>query len=171
MNEIAIDIEGLKELQAAWARAPEICREELGAAMTEADALLEREIKELTPTGASGGGAGGLKGSILSREEIGESSVIGMVSASINYAVPVELGTRPHFPPIEPLIDWVRVKLAITEEKEARGVAFAIARSIARRGTLGVGMFHRGFKYNEAEIERIFQGARDRIVARLGGAA
>jgi len=132
--------------------------------------VLEREIKELTPVGASGGGAAGLKGNIISQEQAGDQDVIGMVSASISYAVPVELGTRPHFPPIQPLIDWVVAKLHIADEKDARGVAFAIAHTIAKRGTLGVGMFHRGFAYNVAQLAPIFEGARDRIVARLAGA-
>ena len=166
MNAIAIDIKGLAELQAAWKKAPQICREELERAMYEADALIEREVKELTPSGASGGGAGGLKGSITSEIQVSENNVIGIVGTSMNYAVPVELGTVPHFPPIEPLIDWVRVKLGVSEH-DARGVAFLVARKISRTGTKAVHMFGRGFDAVEAQVGRIFEAALDRIVARL----
>jgi hypothetical protein len=162
--EISIDIEGLEELQGAWEQAPQICREELEAAMYEADTLVEREVSEQTPRAH-----GLLAGSLTSEVQVGEDNVIGMVGTSMSYAAPVEIGTRPHFPPIEPLIDWVRVKLGVSE-KEARGVAFLVARKISRVGTQGAHMFERGFAAVEAGIEEIFQRALGRIVARLAGA-
>ena len=45
-------------------------------------------------------------------------------------------GRKPGtFPPIEPILDWVRGKLGISDEKEARSVAFVIARKISQSGT------------------------------------
>ncbi len=38
-------------------------------------------------------------------------------------------------PPIEPLIEWVKQKGIAKDDKEARGTAFAIAKSIAKNGT------------------------------------
>jgi len=38
-------------------------------------------------------------------------------------------------PPIDPLIAWVKRKGIVTTDKEARGTAFAIAKSIAKNGT------------------------------------
>ena len=133
--------------------------------MAEADALIEREVIEHTPTAH-----GLLRGSIHSEEQIGPESVIGVVGTSMNYAVPVELGTRPHFPPIEPLIDWVQVKLGVAE-RLARGVAFLVARKIARTGTQGQHMFEIGFASVETQVLALFDGARDRIVTRLAGGA
>jgi hypothetical protein len=47
----------------------------------------------------------------------------------------VEYGTRPHRPPLQPLIAWaVRKGFASTEE-EAYPIAMGIARKIERRGT------------------------------------
>jgi len=44
-------------------------------------------------------------------------------------------GRKPgKFPPIQPIRDWVRRKLNV-EESEVDGVAFVIARKIAREGT------------------------------------
>lgn len=160
---VAIEMTGWNELQAAFRKAPHVLREELGRAMTEADQLLEREVKDLTPT------ASGLtRNSIFSHEQSLESGALGVVGTAQPHAVYVELGTRPHFPPLEPLQDWVRTKLGLPE-KEVRGVAYLIARAIAARGTPAVGMFHRAFARNRNQVETIFERARDRIAARLAG--
>lgn len=163
MNAIVIDVPGLEQLAALWAAAPNEVRAEMETAMIEADALAEREITEITPRAA-----GLLAGSIGSEVQSFEDSVIGVVGTSAAYAVPVELGTRPHFPPIEPLVDWVRVKLGVGE-KEARGVAFLVARKISRTGTKGAHMFERALSSVEPGIAAIFHRALDRIVKRLAG--
>jgi len=53
------------------------------------------------------------------------------------YAPFVDQPTRPHFPPIKPLERWARSKFGATG-KEKTSTAWAVARSIARRGTPGV---------------------------------
>jgi hypothetical protein len=162
---VKIDLEGFAELDAAWRLAPDIVREEMTAAMLESDLLLEREVKEKTPVGV--GGAGGLKGSIAAQEpEISSDVVLGVVGTAMAHAVPVEIGTRPHFPPVQPLEDWVIAKLGVPE-KDAHGVAFLVARKIAARGTLAVGMFHRAFNEQRPKVEAIFAAARQRIAERL----
>lgn len=161
----SIDLSGMRTLQAALARNPAVVREELEAAVTEADLLLEREVSERAPVGA--GGASGFKGSIYHLEEIGDSKAIGLVSTSVAYAVPVEIGTRPHFPPIEPLIDWVKAKFGISGEKEARGAAFAVARKIAARGTKEQRPFGLTFQAMSDQVNAIFDRAAARIAARL----
>ncbi len=50
-----IEIKGLEDLVELWKKAPEMVREELTKAATEATMLLDREIKDVTPVGASGG--------------------------------------------------------------------------------------------------------------------
>jgi len=59
------------------------------------------------------------------------------------YAAPVETGARPHMPPSGALVLWVQKKLGIDDEKQALSVAFAIAKTIAKRGTPGHEMFSR----------------------------
>ena len=71
------------------------------------------------------------------------------------YAVPVELGTGPHMPPIRPLADWAEHKLGVAPEK-ARSVGYRIARKIAAKGTDGAHMFERAFTSNEAQVRTIF---------------
>lgn len=165
--QIAIDFSGLQRLQANMQRSPEIVREELLRAITEADLLLAREVAEATPVGA--GGASGLKGSEFHVERVAGLGVEGFVGSSSDHVVPVELGTRPHFPPITPLVDWVMAKLHVKDEKAARGIAFAIARKISVRGTRGAFMFEKSFARLEAKVRSIFETAQDRIAARLLG--
>jgi len=161
---VPMEIDGWQALDAAWRQAPEMVREELLAAVTEADQLLEREVKDKTPTAT-----GVSRASIFSREQALESGAIGVVGTALPHVAYVELGTKPHFPPVEALEDWVRAKLRISDEKKIHGVALAIARKIAVRGTLGVGMFHRTWAQQQAGVLRIFAAAQIRIAARLAG--
>ncbi len=161
-----IDASGIANLARAWKRAPEIVIEEMTAAVTGGFLLAEREIRERTPVGAPAT----LKGSIAAREtRVTATGVIGVVSTSIGHAVPVELGTKPHFPPVAPLADWAVSKLGVSRE-EAEGVGLAIARRIAAHGTEGAYMFRDGFEAVRPQVERMFRDAARRIVARLAGA-
>lgn len=162
--EIKVSIDGLKELQVLWDRAPEIVEEELLRATWEAEFLLQREIMEKTPVGATGL----LRQSISAREpEVNGRQVLGAVGTSISHAQPVELGTKPHWAPLRPLIDWVQARLDI-KGPQAVGVAMKIQRKIAARGTPAVGMFHRGFNENRNQVNQKYARAHGRMVQRLG---
>lgn len=51
------------------------------------------------------------------------------------YADVTEFGrTAGSFPPVDPIQKWVKRKLGVRNEKEARSAAFAIARTIEQRG-------------------------------------
>jgi hypothetical protein len=164
--QVVIDVSEVLDFAILLQRAPEIVRPELHRAALEGSLLLERAVKDLTPVGIGGGG--GLRGSIAAQPtaQLGEE-VIGVVGTAMAYAVPVELGTRPHFPPIQPLKDWVRLKLDIRDDDEAEGVAWAIARKIAVHGTEGVHMFRDAFEQNRRQVVGMFEAAHGRIVAKL----
>lgn len=161
----SLDLQGWAELDTAFRRAPEIVREELLAAVTESDQLLEREVKDRMPTAS-----GVSRASIFSREQVLGDGGIGVVGSAQPHIVYVELGTKPHFPPVAALEDWVRQKLAVPENR-VHGVAYAIARKIARHGTKPVGMFGNTWAQQRDAVVRRFALARDRIVARTAGAA
>jgi len=171
--EIAIDLGGFAQFQALWRQAPELADRELHAAMEESLMLLQRETVEATPTGAYGL----LRKSIIAREPqrladgligvVDVEDAKGQYGSVLNYAVAVELGTKPHFPPIEPLIDWVRAKLGV-ERDEAPGVAYRVARKIATKGTEGAHMFERTLQAQRAQVQRIFNAAIRRLADRLG---
>jgi hypothetical protein len=76
-----------------------------------------------------------------------------------DYASYVETGTGPHFPPIAPLLLWVQKRLGATDEKQATSIAFAIARTIAKRGVSGFGMFARAMQVLSGELQAIFENA------------
>lgn len=143
-----VDVSELRSVQAAFAAAPEITQQELTRFMHEATAHLQGEVQLLTPTTH-----GTLRASIIGSVTplANGIGVEGVVGTSLAYAVPVELGTKPHMPPVEPLVDWAKQKLALNET-QARSAAWAIAKTIARRGTLGVGMFHRAWAANRAQV-------------------
>lgn len=158
---VTIDIAELPDLVRAWQRAPAVVESELHAATVEATLLLEREVKELTPIGIGAGG--GLRGSISAREpEVSSDAVLGVVGTAMRYAEAVELGTRPHFPPVQPLADWAQFKLGVPEA-QARDVGFLIARKIARQGTEGRFMFRDAFEANRGQVEAIYARAHARI--------
>lgn len=150
----------------AWKRAPDVVRGGLLSAMTEADALLEREVKEGTPVGV--GSSGGLRGSIIGQEVVSQDQVMGIVSSPLPYADVVEFGRRPgKMPPVEPIRDWVEQVLGIRDQgtdDAATDVAWAIAKKIQKKGTLGTFMFQGALDANEDTIQRIFARAVDRIL-------
>ncbi len=143
---------------------PAILQAELHRALIEATALLEHEVIDATPT-ATGLTRASI-GSFITELPDGLLGVVGSAQTHVEY---VELGTRPHFPPLGPIQDWVRVKFGISEQSEIEAAALAIARKIAARGTLGVGMFHRTWARLEPQVQAIFSRAADRIVARMAG--
>ncbi len=165
---VSVQIAGLPDLVALWARAPELVADQLAGATRRAQLLLVREIAERTPTGVTG---------LLRQGTIAEQplrladQVIGVVSNPVPHAVPVELGTRPHWAPIEPLRDWVRQTWDLRTEAEVDAAALSLQRKIAARGTPAIGMFHRAFVQCRPQIEAMYMRAHRRIVAQLAGDA
>lgn len=137
----------------------------LTAAAWEAELLLQREIKERTPIGAT---------SVARESFIAEpprrlaDGVLGRVQSSAAHIVPLELGTKPHWAPLDPLIDWVKAKFGVTEDAVAEASAKRIQYAIAARGTLGVGMVHLTFRRFGDQVSRIFG---KHIAGAVGGAA
>ncbi len=163
--EIRLKLPHAAAVLAAFKTAPEIVEDELGKATWEGTLLVQREVVERTPRGVGAGG--GLAGSIQARDpEIAPGRVRGEIGTAMSYALPVELGTRPHFPPLEPLQLWAEHKLGLTEA-EAESAAYAIARKIQREGTDGARMFHEGLAATEEQLQAIYGRAFERIVERV----
>lgn len=155
--EVKLEDKISQELKAALKRGGEITRRRLTAATLQSTFLLQREISEITPRGIGSGG--GLAGSISARNpQVFGDTIIGEVGTSLRYAVPVELGTKPHFPPVQPLADWAVAKLGVRED-EADAVGLAIARKIAAHGTKGAHMFKEGIKANREQVNQFFEQA------------
>lgn len=191
---VGFSAEAQRLLDGAWAKAPQLVERELRAFMAAATLHLEGEAKDATPTDR-----GTLRASIFSQVRTIENGlgVEGLVGTASPYALPVELGSKPHWVPLEPLIDWVkrkfvlnvpkaprgapnakRKKLAARREDEAVRIAKAIRFSIARKGTSqfqrdrhgdpGALMFREAFEQNRAQLVREFEAMAQRIAAQIG---
>lgn len=165
-NSVRVDLVGLAEFEAAMKRAPGVVGREFYGFIVGAIAHLEGEVKQRTPTTH-----GTLRASIAGRVSplAGASAIEGVVGTSLSYAVPVEIGTRPHTPPIEPLVDWAIQKFGL-DDKDARRVAFGVAYRIAQRGTPAVGMFHGALAVSRARLVAGARAALQRGLAKVGGA-
>lgn len=73
---------------------------------------------------------GSLRGSV-STEFVEDGAI---VSVDAPHAPMIEYGTRPFFPPVEPLAEWVKRKGMASTDEEAKSIAFAIAKKISRDG-------------------------------------
>jgi hypothetical protein len=158
------EVAGSAQLAAAWEREPEITRQRFEQFMHGATLYVEGEIKERTPHAF-----GTLRESFSSQVTSAADNVIGVVGSPLNYAVPVELGTKPHFPPVAAIQEWVEQKMAL-RGPEARSVAYLIARKIAVRGTKGAFMVQHAFEAAKPELERQAQATLQAIVDELAKA-
>lgn len=162
-----IKLEGWERLERAMQSAPTVVEAELKAFTAAALMYLEGEVKDRTPQGAHGH----LAQSITSEARGGlADGVLGVVGSPLPYAIPVELGTKPHMPPVQPLVDWVMHKLG-KGGSEAESIAWRIAWKIKHHGTKGAFMFKGAFDAGQDEVKRQFLATMERILARVEGTA
>ncbi|CAN5439069.1 hypothetical protein BH10PSE18_BH10PSE18_19030 [soil metagenome] len=164
MSGLQISAPALAAISRGWAEAPAVTRRELLAAMTQATLLVEREVKEGIPRGATGLTAASVTSDAFSTS----AGVLGIVGSSQPAALFVELGTKPHMPPVEALVPWVRAVLGV-DAKRAPSVAFLIARKIARKGTKAQRPFALALARTEGQVLRMIESAADRIASHLAG--
>ena len=150
-------------LESLVGKYPDAAKAARVSKLTQALMLVERAVKQRTPEGA---GPMHLRDTIFGRTSILGRQVHGILGTPARYGESVEMGTRPHFPPVDPIRHWVERKLRISGD-EAKGVAFLIARAISRRGTKGAHMFDKGFEVSKSRIMEILNGIPDEIVRKL----
>ena len=166
MSEIRFEhrIEGLSRLQAGPVKLQLAFRESGTELMLKALGVLQRAVALRTPvnTGQLRASAG------FSQPVVSGKSVEGRLGTNVVYALPVEFGSRPHWPPRAPIEFWVKRKLRVPAH-QVRPVAFLVARKIARRGTPAKEMFRRGLEESRQQLARIFdqlpQLVRERFTA------
>lgn len=93
-------------------------------------------------------------------------SIEGGVSTNVAYALPVEFGSKPHWPPLAPIEFWVKRKLRLPAAQIKR-VAFLVARKIARRGTAPRRIFTLGLEDAKPRMREIFSRFPEAIVKRM----
>lgn len=183
-DDYRFSLRRLDEVAAALARSPEIVRDELNRFFAWVLPQLTSEVQDRTPTGE-----GHLRQSIIGRQEVTASGMLGVIGTPLEYAVPVELGSKPH--PVSEagilaIAEWAMHKLPLGQavslktgrplksksaEAQALSVAHAIAWKIRHHGSKGAFMFKEAFAANQAAVIARFDETVDRITQRLGSGA
>jgi hypothetical protein len=164
---LSISLGGLQSFAQGLRESPEYTDRVLQEAMTEATLLVQREWQENLPR-VSGLTARSITSDVASTP----AGVLGVVSSSQPNALCLELGTRPHMPPVAAIEPWVKAVLGISEPKEVKRVAFLVARKIAREGTPAQHLMARAVQSTEGQVIAMFERAAAKVAAHLvGGAA
>lgn len=157
MNEIRVEFEALKKLEAALAQAPAGAQQELVAGVEDAVARLKFAVIMEAPTPVRDGA---LRSSINASgaivvDGLGVESIVG---SSLDYAIPVELGTKPH---------EIRARpgSALSFTWRGREVVVSV---VHHPGTKGAFMFEKGLGIAKPDLDRIFVRVEDRIAERIG---
>lgn len=110
------------------------------------------DARELAPVDK-----GELRDSLRARVEGRGVETLATVFSPLRRAVFSEKGTRPHWPPIAALQGW-----AVRHGFPAKGGAFLVARSIARKGTPAFEFMKGSIEKNQRKIvRRIVKAIRD----------
>lgn len=148
MVQLTLDVRGVERL-ARKLNSEYLYVEPFRRALEAGGICLERPIKEQTPVDT-----GRLRNSV--ETQLGTyGELTATVGTNVTYAPYVELGTRPHWPPLEALTVWAR---------RHGTTPFLVARAIARRGTRGRHMFRDALAAN---LDRVQDVIRNRLAAEV----
>ena len=165
------EVRGLEKLRQAGSRFDQAFQEAGRETMARASADLQNRTvqrfqhpaRNLPPAINTGL----LRGSVAPRTPRVEGRTIeGGIATNVSYALPVEAGSRPHWPPRAPIEFWVRRKLRVPGP-QVKGVAFLVARKIARRGTQARRIFALGLEDARPRMTEIFRRLPGLIVRRM----
>lgn len=107
-------------------------------------ALGANEVQEHTPV-ASGTLVGAIQSS-FEQDGGGVKATIFAGPPADVYSAPVETGAVPHMPPPQALLLWVMKRFQPESDKQALSIAWAVAKTIAKRGTQGAHMFQQAYE-------------------------
>ncbi|MFG0603478.1 hypothetical protein ACF8PL_25170 [Delftia sp. WSY_4] len=163
---LSISLGDLQSIARGFREAPQYTAQVLLATMTEATLLVQREWQENLPR-ASGLTAASIASDVFSTP----AGVLGIVGSSQPSALFVELGTKPHMPPVAAMEPWVKAVLGVQDPKEIKRVAWLVARKIARVGTPAQYPMARAAQSTEAQIVAMFERAAAKVAEHLIGGA
>ncbi len=171
--EWKLELRRLKETQA---KATQMLRDLQGEPMVEAmrdsTLLVQRSGRQYASVDT-----GRWRASITPEVRVSHAEVVGVVGSNLVYAPFAHDGSRPHWPPISAIQAWVHRKgIGGTVRGQGRvsrasssveaGIAYLIARRIARRGTKGDRALTRAIEDNQVAIKARIDRAVGRIVER-----
>jgi hypothetical protein len=152
------------EMDRRLAAMPAVVDRELRHAMTASLLLIEASARSNVAYDT-----GRLAGSITHTITGAGPTLEGRVGPSVRYGASVEFGRRAgaRMPPVDALMGWVG------RHPRGRGTrrqqAFALARSIQRRGIRPRPFLRPAYRSNRAAINRLFARAGGRVIATLRG--
>lgn len=150
-TKISAEIKGIQEVQRNLETAAKNLRgTPMINAMRDATLIIDRDAKKNAPVDT-----GRLRASITPEVTSQGEIVTGVVGSNVTYAPFVELGTRPHWPPLAALEVWAR---------RHHTSAFVVARSIALHGTPAKEFLKKAFDDNKEKVERRIGQAVEAIV-------
>lgn len=153
MSGFTEEIKGLRETQAKMEQVVRDLRgEPMLQGMRDAALLVTSTARTLAPVDT-----GRLRASITPevRSDPLTGSVVGVVGSVVDYAPYIELGTKPHFPPLAALEVWAQ---------RHGTTAQAVAMAIARRGTKAYRYLQGAIEQNESKIVTLIGDVVGKIV-------
>jgi hypothetical protein len=146
---VSVKVIGADKAAAAVRALAKLAPEKLKQAVAESTLKIHGDARRNCPTDV-----GFLKSSIVF-EVTQNDGLTGEVRVNSKHGPFVEYGTRPHFPPVEPLEDWAR------RHGMPPGTGFLIARKIAKYGTPAQPFL---FPAAEAERSNFVRNVRDALL-------
>ena len=168
MITMQVSFQGTPALWLAFQQAPEVAQHELLVTVERLVTKMSAVAKERWPKDS-----GNSAQSIFKDAYSVPAGVLGVVASPKPEVAFIELGTKPHWAPLAPLVEWVKRKqgMAGVSEKfrdaEPFALALSIQRAIAARGTKAQGIFKRILEENQAAVQTSLDNAGRRIAKRL----
>ena len=157
-----IDLSGIDETTADMETFPIDLGRELTLAMNQSLDFVRGQVAVRTPVNV-----GTLRDSLNYQIISPFPNLVGAVGSPSVYAPVMEFGRKPNsrMPPVDAIALWAVRKLGLSPE-EAEGAAWAIAKSIAKKGIEGKYMFKEGFEVSTPHVNQLFDSAVARATAR-----
>jgi len=147
---------------------------EMLMAIRTATLMVQRDAKINAPSNT-----GRLRASIVPSVTSREDVIEGVVGSNVTYAPYVEFGTKPHWPPLAPIMRWVHLKkmagtYSVKTKRRTGGagrqrsedyiVAKWIQRAIAEHGTKPQKYLEKAFEKNVPRIQQMFDITVQRVI-------
>jgi len=166
-----IDLTGIEAAQSSLDSFQAILGQELTTAMESALQALEREVSSRTPVNL-----GKLRDSLNHSVTSPFPNLVGAVGTPLEYGITMEYGRKKgnvppggrfpeNMPPVAAIAYWLYRKKIVTDRREIRSAAYAVAISIAKKGIEGRHMFRDGLTAATPTIQQIFNNAVGRATA------
>lgn len=147
---LILKIDGLDRLTALLEKAPATVIKHTNVAILGVITLIENQAKKEAPIG--------LTKKLHNMWTKTFSPLTGKISSQMPYALGIEFGTAPHKVPVSEIAPW-----AISKGLNP----WAVAKSIAKKGTRANPFFQRALDNSEDGVNKIIKGVLDNAITEL----